>query len=668
MLDGFTLKAKGAAIDLNATLAGAGSPNKYLGDSVKSRPALAHPRSLAITADGKKVYATEFFGQRTRPESTGGTIDSNVDTTHEGVVYVVDTASGSAKTVSLAPLGVTGFKDHNNADTGCYPNQLQGVAVNGNFAYVTAICASPKGPLGVFQKQQCVVDADCANDSCNTTIGACNGGCNPVVNGDADCAANLDGATGVCVGAGAIGACKGTTADVKTTTHPVMFVIDTNADTEVVSDPNFANLNKGMWDLYSSAPASPRRLEPPDAARRERDHLHPRNEGRLRLGEDGADAVFRFTYDGTGAVVSVGGDKGTEFINLAPTSFDPDNTALKGVGPIGLFAAHSTARKFLFTNNDITRNVSAVDLPSQKVAGGTKPAVEQASDLPTDPASVSKIAGKKFFNTGLARWSLKGQGWGSCQNCHVDGLSDNVTWYFNRGPRQSVSLDGSFSKAHPDTDQRIFNWGAIFDEVSDFENNTRAVSGGVGALVSTNSAPPATSDRINLNDATAFGPSGANSLNGSTVDIDENISVVKANSKNITDWIKTVRSPRAPSSNLDAQKQSPPARRSSRTATARVATPGTSGRSRRCSTRRPTAAPPRTRTTSFSRRRGRAWSRRRTRTSRRRCSPRRPARATCARSGARRSRPAARSPSASTRSSARSARSERSRSLRRRSA
>ncbi len=554
VLDGFTLKPKGSPVDLNGALANA--PAKYLGDNVKARPALAHPRSLAITADGKKVYATEFFGQRTRPESTGGTIDPNVDTTHEGVVYVVDTASGSATTVALAPLAVTGFKDHNGADTGCYPHQLQGITLNGNFAYVTAVCASPKGPLGVFQKQTCVVNADCATNSCNTAVGSCNGACNPLVGGDADCAANLDNAAaGVCVPSAVPtqGACKGTTADVKATTHPVMFVIDTNADGEVVSDPNFANLDKGMWDLYGKAPASP-----DDATRRmplvanEITFIPGTKVGYVSA--NGADAVFRFTYDDSGKVVSVGGDKGTEFINLAPTAFDPDNTADKGIGPVGLFAAHSTDNKFLFTNNDITRNVSAVDLPSQKVAGGAKPVVVQASVLPTDAASVSKIAGKKFFNTGLARWSLKGQAWGSCQNCHVDGLSDNVTWYFNRGIRQSVSLDGSFSKAHPDTDQRIFNWGAIFDEVSDFENNTRGVSGGVGALVSTASTPPVPTDRINLNDATAFGPNGANSLNGSTADIDENISVLAPpNWKAVTDWIKTVRSPRAPS-NLDKSK------------------------------------------------------------------------------------------------------------------
>ena len=101
------------------------------------------------------------------------------------------------------------------------------------------------------------------------------------------------------------------------------------------------------------------------------------------------------------------------------------------------------------------------------------------------------LRGKRFFNTGLARWSLRARAGARARSCHTDGLTDNVTWYFARGPRQSTSLDGSFASKDPD-DQRIFNWTAIFDEVDDFENNTRGVSGGVGAIVSGVSAPPQT--------------------------------------------------------------------------------------------------------------------------------------------------------------------------------
>src|SRR6185369_10874731 len=67
---------------------------------------------------------------------------------------------------------------------------------------------------------------------------------------------------------------------------------------------------------------------------------------------------------------------------------------------------------------------------------------------------------------------------------------------FARGPRQTVSLDGTFASKDA-TDQRIFYWTAIFDEVADFEGNTRGISGGVGAIVSVNNSPPTIADRIN---------------------------------------------------------------------------------------------------------------------------------------------------------------------------
>ena len=94
--------------------------------------------------------------------------------------------------------------------------------------------------------------------------------------------------------------------------------------------------------------------------------------------------------------------------------------------------------------------------------------------------------GKKFFWTSTGRWS--NNGWGSCGGCHPDGITDGVTWVFATGPRQTLGLDSDYGKrpdGTPDpTDQRILNWTAIFDEIHDFENNTRGVSGGLGAVVS----------------------------------------------------------------------------------------------------------------------------------------------------------------------------------------
>src|SRR5262249_46064766 len=153
------------------------------------------------------------------------------------------------------------------------------------------------------------------------------------------------------------------------------------------------------------------------------------------------------------------------------------------------FATSNTGKKFAITVSENTRVANLIDLNAQALTGGAaNPSVVPLTQLPTPGSDEAKIlSGKRFFNTGTGRWALKGQGWGACQSCHSDGLTDNVTWYFARGPRQSTSLDGTFNKTNPN-DQRILNWTAINDELADFELNTRGISGGVGATISLNSA------------------------------------------------------------------------------------------------------------------------------------------------------------------------------------
>jgi hypothetical protein len=186
------------------------------------------------------------------------------------------------------------------------------------------------------------------------------------------------------------------------------------------------------------------------------------------------------------------------------------------------------------------------------VAGGVaQPNVLATAALPIPKSAEDHVLrGKRFFDTGTARWSLGGQGWGACQSCHSDGLSDNVTWYFARGPRQATSLEGSFASKDP-SDQRIFNWTGIFDNVADFEGNTRDISGGVGAIVSTVSAPPQTSDRIDFVGLKHAG------LNGSSAQAaDPTNPLGFAQPPKLEDWqdieayMQSIRSPRAPT-NLD---------------------------------------------------------------------------------------------------------------------
>jgi hypothetical protein len=521
-------------VDLNAALVATG----VLGSGTTARPALAHPRSVAISNNGDKsdddesIFVTEYFAQRAQAEVADG---SNADIAKQGFVYRIKLADLSVKTIPLAPLADLGFKDHNNVTAGCYPNQLQSITLNGKFAYVASVCASPRGPTGPFVKAfaACAdattcpapagVTAQCTNQLCTTNCA-----------GDADCGAN----GGVCNA----GVCAVNTADVKTTVAPLISVIDTASDSELTGAS--ASLNAAFVQLYDG-------LKTPDDGTR-RLPLMPTDVafvpggGVAYVSASGADALFRVRYDSSAGSIAQVGASTANFIDLNPAAAIAMNAG--GESPIGVAITNVThgGKAFALSANDVTRNVSILDLDAQAIAGAPAAfAVAASTALPT-PGSAEALAlvGKRFFNTGTGRWSLKGQAWNACQACHSDGLTDNVTWYFARGPRQSISLDSTFSKKNPG-DQRILNWTGIFDEVADFELNTRGISGGVGAIVSALSMPPAVADRIDIN------ATGNGGLNGSAA-------MAAAGGKQPLDWaqitayMQGLRSPRAPAA-LDAQ-------------------------------------------------------------------------------------------------------------------
>src|SRR5215471_11028646 len=70
--------------------------------------------------------------------------------------------------------------------------------------------------------------------------------------------------------------------------------------------------------------------------------------------------------------------------------------------------------------------------------------------------------------------------WSTCGSCHPDGLADGATWIFGTGPRQTISLDGTFNKLTNASDQRLLNWSAVRGSNTDFNNNSRATQGGCG--------------------------------------------------------------------------------------------------------------------------------------------------------------------------------------------
>ncbi len=154
-----------------------------------------------------------------------------------------------------------------------------------------------------------------------------------------------------------------------------------------------------------------------------------------------------------------------------------------------------------YTNNELNTSITAIDL-----ANGEVLARDIESSTPPAPGTVEhrRLFGKLAFFTALGvpdvidedgdgtydvplrdidpllhRNKASDNGWSSCASCHDDGHSDNVTWIFETGPRQTIQLEGMFARLDLN-DQRILNWSAVRGSNTDFNNNARGIQGGKG--------------------------------------------------------------------------------------------------------------------------------------------------------------------------------------------
>ncbi|MBL8912597.1 MAG: hypothetical protein JNM17_18030 [Archangium sp.] len=228
-----------------------------------------------------------------------------------------------------------------------------------------------------------------------------------------------------------------------------------------------------------------------------------------------------------------------------PVLLGPDavfaQISTRGIGgikvPIGIVNSHLSNRAFVANLGE--RSLTVVDRAQQAWSQDINSAPLPAAGTP----EARVLEGKKFFFTGTGRWSDRSVS--SCGACHPDGLSDGLTWQFAAGPRQTLSLDGTYSKT--DGGQRALNWTANFDELHDFELNVRGTSGGKGAI--TTGTPPADvafnlTDGVSL-DAGAMNVTRNDFLSGST-------KAVVASAAALNDWdavddyVKTIKPLRGP--------------------------------------------------------------------------------------------------------------------------
>jgi DNA-binding beta-propeller fold protein YncE len=241
----------------------------------------------------------------------------------------------------------------------------------------------------------------------------------------------------------------------------------------------------------------------------------------------GSDVVQRVEYN-----TATGAQIGSTFNKQIEIGTAPAGAPAGCQVPIGIATNHEGKRAYV--NCWVSRRLGVIDLTMQQ-----QTTTVESFNPPQSEEEIAVNRGQRFFFTGRGRWSS--EGWSSCGSCHPDGLTDNITWSFGAGPRQSTSLDGSFSKGSGPQLQRIFNWTGIFDEVHDFERNTRGTSGGLGAITTSTMCGTLTSET-----ASAV-PGPPNGLLGQPV---KEIQDTQANNCT-TDWndieayMRTIRAPRA---------------------------------------------------------------------------------------------------------------------------
>jgi YVTN family beta-propeller protein len=417
------------------------------------RPVGPKPRGIAISADGTKVYVAQFLSQspkdgETRPlTETEGADDGRV-----GRITVLDgVGNRPIKVIQLNAFDVSQFflSDGNtlareplgggfNNPTKAFPNLLESVVIRGNRAYVVGTCSSPNGPFRFNVNVQ----------SCVSTI-------------------------------------------------------DTAQDVEI----NTVNMNDGV----NFEPVGTRLFNTNPFAL-EFKHTAVPTEGFVAVAA--TNRLLRVSLDAQGvptinaptAALPAGAASPIIRIQLRdpndPTDVQDTQDLAGGKNPRGLVINATDTRAYVM--DFLSRDVAVVDI------SGTDPTkyktlIRMPSAALPPAGSQAEIAqrGKYLFNAAIGPVGTQDNskrpaglmsdfGWGSCYGCHPQALADSVTWMFADGPRQSISMESTFTFGQaviengapklPDSHQRALNWSAIRDSVQDFERNIRAVSGGGGLI------------------------------------------------------------------------------------------------------------------------------------------------------------------------------------------
>lgn len=191
----------------------------------------------------------------------------------------------------------------------------------------------------------------------------------------------------------------------------------------------------------------------------------------------GSNYVLRAQLDATGRL-----DLGDRIVRLRTGNI-----------PTGVVISPNGQRAYVY--NEVNMSVTALNLETNEVITQDI----SAAEVPSTPSRANEaLIGKLVFYTSLGvpggrvrdrpvrafvpifdRGKTSKDGWMSCASCHPDGLTDNITWQFPDGPRQTPSLAAFFA---PDnvSNQRIAGWSATRGGLYDYNNLIRDHLGGTG--------------------------------------------------------------------------------------------------------------------------------------------------------------------------------------------
>lgn len=408
----------------------------------------AEPRGLSVSNDGdtddndESLYVTHMLAFP-QPGKTDGQDDAKA-----GLVTVLSTAGNAVlTTVKINPLADTGFKATGDAlsripagdpaipanftfTTGAYPNQLNNVAIRGNFAYLPNTGASPNGPVRFDVNTQSLLSV-----------------VNRLTNLDAGRTINMQ-----------VAVKNQVVAPRLFITQPWAIAFKNSADEGYVVSAASNHVVKLAVDAATGAAAV------------QNDRLDPQRVLQIKVGKN----------------------------------------------PRGIVINSADTRAYVM--NYVSRDVSVINLASDAVMASMR-----SANLPTPGSLADKVQiGKELYNTSIGEFDaapglavpivgrMSDSGWGSCASCHTPfATSDNVVWIFAAGPRRTIAQHADFSSADPlRNTMRSLNWSANRDEQEDFENNIRAVSGGLGLIVQADGITP----DINTPDLLSTANGGRNQL------------------------------------------------------------------------------------------------------------------------------------------------------------